>query len=77
MGKGGGVIEEMGEERFGDFIKGLFHLAAPWTWVYEIFTNGYFVAWIVYEWVIRKKYFRMEVYSKPAQIKPETDHVIQ
>jgi hypothetical protein len=58
-------------------IKGLFHLAAPWTWIYEIFTNGYFVAWIVYEWVIRKKYFRMEVYSKPAQIKPETDHVIQ
>ena len=26
MGKGGGIIEEMGEERFGDFIKGLFHL---------------------------------------------------
>lgn len=23
MGKGGGIIEEMGEERFGDFIKGL------------------------------------------------------
>lgn len=26
MGKGGGVIEEMGEERIGDFVRGLFHL---------------------------------------------------
>lgn len=52
-------------------VKGLFHLAAPWTWIYEVFTNGYFVAWIVYEWVIRKKYFRLDVYSKFAERKPE------
>lgn len=49
-------------------IKGLLHLTAPWTWIYEIFTNGYFAAWLIYEWVIRKKYFRLEVYSKLSHI---------
>ena len=49
-------------------IKGLFHLAAPWTWIYEVFTNGYFVAWLIYEWVIRKRYFKLDVYSKRAEM---------
>ena len=48
-------------------IKGLFHLSAPWTWIYEVFTNGYFVAWLIYEWVIRKRYFKLDVYSKRAE----------
>jgi len=48
-------------------IKGLFHLAAPWTWIYEILTNGYFVAWLIYEWTIRKRYFKLNIYAKPAQ----------
>lgn len=30
----------------------------PWNIVYEVFTNGYFVFWIVYEYAIRKKYFK-------------------
>ncbi len=45
-------------------IKGLLHLTTPWTWIYEIFTNGYFVLWLIYEWRIRKKYFRVKVYAK-------------
>lgn len=40
-----------------------FHLPAPWDLIYDIFTNGYFVLWLVYEWIIRKKYFRLEVKS--------------
>lgn len=42
-------------------IKRFLHLAAPWTWIYEIFTNGYFVLWIIYEWLIRHNYFKLEL----------------
>lgn len=28
--------------------------------IYKIVTNGYFVIWLIYEWVIRKRYFRIE-----------------
>ena len=48
-------------------VKGLLHLAAPWTWIYEVFTNGFFVAWLIYEWVILKRYFKLDVYSKRAE----------
>lgn len=34
---------------------------------YNIFTYGIFILWLIYEWVIRKKYFRMEFYKKPWQ----------
>lgn len=37
----------------------LIHLPHPWNIVYQIFTNGYFVLWLLYEWLIRKKYFRL------------------
>lgn len=37
-----------------------FTLPSPWDVVYQVFTNGYLVAWLVYEWIIRKKYFRMQ-----------------
>lgn len=37
-----------------------FELPSPWDVVYQVFTNGYLVAWLVYEWIIRKKYFRMQ-----------------
>lgn len=36
-----------------------FELPSPWDVVYQVFTNGYLVAWLIYEWVIRKRYFRM------------------
>lgn len=42
-------------------IKRFLHLAAPWTWLYEIFTNGYFLLWLIYEWCIRKQYFKFEI----------------
>lgn len=37
-----------------------FTLPSPWNTVYSIFTNGYFAVWIAYEFIIRKKYFRLE-----------------
>lgn len=40
--------------------KRFLYLAAPWTWVYEIFTNGYFILWIAYEWRIRDRYFKFD-----------------
>lgn len=43
-------------------VKRFLHLASPWTWIYEIFTNGYFVLWLIYEWRIRNKYFNFEVH---------------
>ena len=27
--------------------------------IYKIVTNGYFAIWLIYEWLIRKKYFRI------------------
>lgn len=30
-------------------VKRFLHLASPWTWLYEVFTNGYFVLWLIYE----------------------------
>ncbi|MCQ2261883.1 MAG: hypothetical protein MJZ42_01870 [Bacteroidales bacterium] len=42
-------------------VKRFLHLAAPWTWIYEIFTNGYFILWLFYEWKIRKKYYALKV----------------
>ena len=36
-------------------------LIAPWTRIYEIFTNGYFILWLLYEWKIRKKYYALKV----------------
>lgn len=47
-------------------IKGIFHLSHPWSLAYDIFTNGYFALWAVYELVIRRRYFRLDVYSKPS-----------
>lgn len=41
--------------------KFFFPLPLVWTWIYEIFTNGFFVAWLGYEWYIRKKYFKLTI----------------
>jgi len=40
-----------------------FTLPAPWGLVYKICTNGYFVIWLLYEWIIRKRYFLFETYQ--------------
>ena len=28
--------------------------------IYNIVTNGYFAVWLIYEWVIRKRYFKIQ-----------------
>jgi hypothetical protein len=28
--------------------------------IYTIVTNGYFALWLIYEWVIRKRYFKID-----------------
>ncbi|MBQ0016016.1 MAG: hypothetical protein KBT04_03440 [Bacteroidales bacterium] len=33
-------------------------IPTPWNWIYQIVSNGYFIAWIIYEWSIRKRYFQ-------------------
>lgn len=38
----------------------IYSIPVYWSTVYEIFTNGYFVVWLIYEWLIRKKYFKIE-----------------
>jgi len=38
-------------------VKRFLHLASPCTWLYEVFTNGYCVLWLIYEWRIRNHYF--------------------
>lgn len=48
---------------FADFF---FTLPHPWGLVYKIFTHGYFAVWILYEILIRKKYFIINTYSKVA-----------
>lgn len=35
---------------------------------YKIFTYGIFILWLIYEWCIRKNYFRMEFYKKISSI---------
>lgn len=41
-----------------------FELPHPWELIYEIATNGYFVLWIIYELIIRKRYFKLEYQQK-------------
>lgn len=33
--------------------------------IYNIVTNGYFAVWIIYEWIIRKRYFKITESEKP------------
>lgn len=28
--------------------------------IYNIVTNGYFAIWLIYEWMVRKRYFRIQ-----------------
>lgn len=41
-----------------------FELPHPWELIYKIATNGYFVLWIIYELIIRKRYFKLEYQQK-------------
>ncbi|MGN0202883.1 MAG: hypothetical protein ACI399_08285 [Candidatus Cryptobacteroides sp.] len=45
-------------------VKRLLDLPQPWGLVYEILSNGFFAVWLLRVWIIRKKYFKVEVYRK-------------
>ena len=47
---------------FADFF---FTLSHPYKIIYQIFTNGYLVLWLVYEWIIRKRYFKINQFDVP------------
>ena len=47
------------------WIAGFFvTLPAPWDMVYEVATNVFLAVWLVYEFCIRKKYYRITQYKK-------------
>ena len=37
------------------------HLPGNIDLIYKIVTNGYFILWLIYEWAIRKKYFKISM----------------
>ena len=45
-------------------VKRMLHLPEPWGLVYEILSNGFFAVWVLRVWIIRKKYFKVEVFQK-------------
>lgn len=42
-------------------MKRIVHVPAPWGTVYEIVSNGFFAIWLLRLWIIRKRYFKIEV----------------
>lgn len=42
-------------------------LPHPWNLIYKVMSNGYFIAWIIYEWTIRKHYFATEFHAEVLQ----------
>lgn len=47
------------------FVHLFVSLPPRWDMAYEIFTNGYFILWLIYEFIIHKKYFLLEFYQSP------------
>ena len=45
-------------------VKRLLNLPEPWGLIYEILSNGFFAVWLLRVWIIRKRYFKVEVYQK-------------
>ena len=45
-------------------VKRLINLPEPWGLIYEMVSNGFFAVWLMRVWIIRKKYFKVEVYQK-------------
>ena len=45
-------------------VKRLNNLPEPWGLIYEMLSNGFFAVWLMRVWIIRKKYFKVEVYRK-------------
>lgn len=42
-----------------------FTIPHPWNIVYHVLSEGFFVAWLIRLWYIRKRYFELKVYSLP------------
>jgi hypothetical protein len=42
-------------------LKRIIHIGEPWDTLYEIISNGFFALWLLRIWIIRKRYFQMEV----------------
>lgn len=45
-------------------IKRFVHIGEPWNTVYEVVSNGFFAVWMLRVWMIRKRYFKLEVTQK-------------
>lgn len=68
------VVEFKNRERIWDIVFTIdlilwiagffFSLPAPWDMVYEISTNAILAIWLIYEFYIRKKYYRIRQYKK-------------
>ena len=44
-------------------LKFFFTFPSPWGWIYEVVTNGFFLVWLIYEWLIRKQFYRLKCYD--------------
>ena len=42
-------------------LKRIIHIGEPWDTLYEIISNGFFAVWLLRIWIIRKRYFKMEI----------------
>lgn len=42
-------------------IKRFITIPEPWGSIYEIVSNGFFAIWLLRIWIIRKRYFKLEI----------------
>lgn len=42
-------------------IKRFITIPNPWGGIYEIVSNGFFAIWLLRIWIIRKRYFKLEI----------------
>ena len=42
-------------------IKRFITIPEPWDSIYEIVSNGFFAIWLLRIWIIRKRYFKLEI----------------
>lgn len=42
-------------------IKRFVKITEPWDMIYEIVSNGFFAIWLLRIWIIRKRYFKLEI----------------
>ena len=42
-------------------LKLILHIGRPWSIVYEVLSDGFFVVWLIHEIRIRKRYFQLQI----------------